>query len=80
MAGTVIAPSATITGGTSIGRDCSIGDYAVIDDCIIGDNVIINNGARLSHCFIAHGATVDAGVEKSRHYLSKSSDLPISLP
>ena len=79
MPGTVIAESARITGGTSIGHNCTIGADVTIDDCIIGDGCVIGDGATLSKSFIAHGAQVAPGANKSAIYLSKSSELPISL-
>ena len=79
MQSTVIAPDSLITGGTSIGARCLIGAATVIDDCIIGDDVTIEDGAHLSHSFIAHGATISAGTVKNGHYLSKKLDLPIPL-
>jgi mannose-1-phosphate guanylyltransferase len=79
MAGTTIAPDAIISGGTSIGSGCSIGAGARIHDCIIGDNVTIGAGAELTESFIFHGTAVQAGIKKSRHYLSTTADLPISL-
>jgi mannose-1-phosphate guanylyltransferase len=79
MAGTTIAADAVITGGTSIGARCSIGSGVRIDDCIIGDDVTIGEGAVLTHCFLAHGADIAAGTQKSAHYLSKKFDLPINL-
>lgn len=79
MPGTTIAPDSAITGGTSIGAGCTIASGVVINDCIIGDGVRIGTGAHLSHCFIAHGTEIAAGTMKSRHYLSKKLDLPISL-
>jgi len=79
LPGTTIAPDAIITGGTSIGSGCSIGAGARIHDCIIGDNVTIGAGAELTESFILHGTAVQAGIKKSRHYLSTAADLPISL-
>lgn len=79
LPGTTIAPDAIITGGTSIGSGCSIGAGARIHDCIIGDNVTIGAGAELTESFIFHGTAVQAGIKKSRHYLSTTADLPISL-
>ena len=55
MADCVIAPGATITGGTSIGARCQIGAGATIDDCIIGDDVTVGAGASLTRSFLAHG-------------------------
>lgn len=79
MADTTIAADALITGGTSIGARCSIGSGVRIDDCIIGDDVTIGDGAVLAHSFIAHGAVIAPGTQKSAHYLSKKLDLPINL-
>lgn len=79
MSGTVIAESAVITGGSSIGSNCVIGADVTIDDCIIGDGCVVGDGAWLAHSFIAHGAAVAPGAQKSAIYLSKSAELPISL-
>ena len=79
MADCVIAPGATITGGTSIGARCQIGAGATIDDCIIGDDVTVGAGASLTRSFLAHGAEVAPGATFLERYLSKSADLPISL-
>jgi len=79
MSGTTIAPSAAITGGTSIGARCVIATGAVIDDCIIGDDVTIGEGSHLAHSFIAHGSVIAPGSAKNARYLSQMLDLPISL-
>ena len=79
MSGTTIAPSAAITGGTSIGARCVIATGAVIDDCIIGDDVTIGEGSHLAHSFIAHGSVIAPGSAKNARYLSQKLDLPISL-
>ncbi len=79
MPGTTIAPSAVITGGTSIGAGSTIAAGVILDDCIIGDGVTIGAGANLTHCFIAHGTEIAPGTIKRGHYLSKKLDLPISL-
>ena len=79
MPRTTIAADAIITGGTSIGFDCSIGAGARIHDCIIGNKVTIGAGVELSQSFIFHGTDVASGVKKSHHYLSTTADLPISL-
>ena len=41
MPGTTIAPSAVITGGTSIGAGSTIAAGVILEDCIIGDGVTI---------------------------------------
>ncbi len=45
--GTIIDPSATILGPTTIGRGCYIGPGAVIDNSVIGDNVNVAQGCQL---------------------------------
>ena len=79
MPGTTIAPTAAITGGSSIGSGCTIASGVTLDDCIIGNGVSIGMDAHLTHCFIAHGTEIAPGTIKSGHYLSKKLDLPISL-
>ena len=79
QSGSSISPTAHITGKSSLGRNVTVGDGAVIDDCIIGDGATIGAGARLSHCFIFHGTKVAPGVEKSYFYLSQRLSEPIKL-
>jgi mannose-1-phosphate guanylyltransferase len=79
MPGAVIAASARVTGGSAIGANTVIEDGVIIDDCIIGDNVRVGKDARLSHCFISHGAHVPAAAIKESIYLSESAELPIIL-
>lgn len=80
MPGCTIAPTASITGKSSLGRNVIVEDDAVIDDCIIGDNVTIGAGAHLTECFIFHNTTVAPGVDQSRHYLSTGISEAINLP
>ncbi|MBN1562775.1 MAG: multidrug transporter [Anaerolineae bacterium] len=62
--GTVIDPSATILGPTTIGRKCYIGPGVVIDNCAIGDNVTIDQGCQLmlsvigNNCFLPFRAAL----------------------
>ncbi len=62
--GTTIDPSAIIIGPTTIGRHCSIGPGAVIDNSIIGDNVNIAQGCQLmlsvvgNNCFLPFRAAL----------------------
>ena len=79
MPGSVIDPSAKITGKSSLGVNVTIGANVLIDDCIIGDNVTIGAGALLSHCFIFHNTSIPAGLHQSRHYLSTAISEPINL-
>lgn len=79
QSGSLISPTAHITGKSSLGRNVTVGDGAVIDDCIIGDGATIGAGARLSHSFIFHGTEVAPGFEKSHFYLSQRLSEPIKL-
>ncbi len=54
--GTVIRPNTTITGRTTIGRDCDIGPNAVIADSTIGD------GCRVV-ASVVEGALLEEGVQ-----------------
>jgi mannose-1-phosphate guanylyltransferase len=80
MAGCEIAPSAIITGKSSLGKNVKVGASARIDDCIIGDNVVIGEAVVASHSFIFHGTTVEKGREFTRHYLSNAIFEAINLP
>lgn len=79
MPGSLIDPSAKVTGKSSLGTNVTVGANAQIDDCIIGDNVTIGAGAQLSHCFVFHNTSIPAGLEQSRHYLSTAISEPINL-
>ena len=52
----VIDPSATITGPTTIGDNCTIGAGVVIDNCTIGSNVNISQGCQLLLSTVGDGA------------------------
>lgn len=53
--GTVIHPTAVITGPASIGENCNIGPGVMIDNCTIGDNVTIDDGCVLMMSTVAGG-------------------------
>ncbi len=61
---TIIDPSATILGPTTIGRNCYIGPGVVIDNSIIGDNVNVAQGCQLmlsvvgNNCFLPFRAAL----------------------
>ena len=54
--GTVIHPTAVITGPAQIGDNCHIGPGVLIDNCTIGDNVSIDDGCVLMMSTIANGS------------------------
>ncbi len=53
--GTVIHPTAVITGPAEIGENCNIGPGVMIDNCTIGNNVTIDDGCVLMMSTIADG-------------------------
>jgi bifunctional UDP-N-acetylglucosamine pyrophosphorylase/glucosamine-1-phosphate N-acetyltransferase len=54
---TVIEPYVQLLGATSIGADCRIRSYSVIEDSTLGDQVLIRNG-----CIIASSTIADSAV------------------
>jgi mannose-1-phosphate guanylyltransferase len=68
LEGSKISPSASITGGTVIGRNTQIAADAQISGCVIGDGAIIGAGARLTDCFVAEGFEVPAQVISFDNY------------
>ena len=57
-----IAPDATVSGGSVIGRSARIESLAQIEGSVIGDGAVIGAGARLKNCFVADGFHVPASV------------------
>lgn len=53
--GTVIHPSAIVTGPAYIGENCNIGPGVMIDNCTIGDNVTIDDGCVLMMSAVGNG-------------------------
>jgi len=68
LEGSKISPSASITGGTVIGRNAQIAADAQISGCVIGDGAVIGAGARLTDCFVADGFEVPAEVFSFDNY------------
>lgn len=48
-----IAPSASLLGFNTIGKNCIIGKNVVLEDCIIWDDVEIKDNIKLKNCIIA---------------------------
>jgi carbonic anhydrase/acetyltransferase-like protein (isoleucine patch superfamily) len=53
--GTVIHPTAVITGPTEIGENCTIGPGVMIDNSTIGNNVTVDDGCVLMMSTVADG-------------------------
>ena len=47
-ADTIIEPFVQLLGRTTIGSDCRIRSYSVIEDSTIGDDVLVRNGSIIS--------------------------------
>ena len=62
--------SADLTGGTAIGRHCSIGAGASIRGSIISDGSTIGEGVTLENCFVARSTKVPAGARYENSYIS----------
>jgi len=77
-AGTTIASSATLTGGTSIGAASVIGSGCKITNSIIGDGVVVGDNCTISDSFILHGSVITANSEIAEKYISPTENSPIS--
>lgn len=55
--GTVILPCTMLRGRVEIGRDCTIGPNAVLQDCIIGNGVTVN-ASQLTQSTVGAGAKI----------------------
>jgi bifunctional UDP-N-acetylglucosamine pyrophosphorylase/glucosamine-1-phosphate N-acetyltransferase len=53
---TILEPFVQLLRGTTIGSECRIASYSVVDSSKIGDNVLIRNGCILSEATVADGA------------------------
>lgn len=54
-----IAPSAKISGATSIGRNCSVGEDAFLEDSILWDGATVVSGSHLRRCIVRDGSTAE---------------------
>jgi len=71
--------SASLAGGTAIGRHCSIGANVSIVGSIISDGAIIEDGALIENSFVARGARVPAGASFDGYYISSEKIEPLTL-
>jgi bifunctional UDP-N-acetylglucosamine pyrophosphorylase / glucosamine-1-phosphate N-acetyltransferase len=55
---TVIEPYVQLLGATSVGSECRIRSYSVIQDSQLGDNVTVRNGCILDHAEVRNGAVL----------------------
>jgi len=57
-ADTVIEPFVQLLGKTTVGEDCRIRSYSVIENSTIADKVLIRNGSLLAEAMIGAGAVI----------------------
>ena len=74
-----IDPSATLTGGSAIGRHCIVEGDVTIAGSIISDGSIIGRGSVLENCFVARGTQVPAGTSCENTYISSEKMAPLTL-
>lgn len=77
MPGATIDPTATIKGGSCIGRDSVVGAGVTIDRSIIEAGASIDSGAVITDSFVAAGAHVDKGAEIASSFVTNGEILPI---
>jgi mannose-1-phosphate guanylyltransferase len=77
MLGSIIDPSAQLTGGSCVGRGASIGAGAHIDGSIIEAGAVIGSQAIITNSFIAAGAVVDKAAKIASSFVTKGEILPI---
>ncbi len=57
-AGTVIEPFVQLLGKTSVGADCLIRSYTVIENCTVGDKVLVRQSCILTDSTVKNGAKI----------------------
>ena len=55
---TIIEPFVQLLGNTTVGSDCRIRSYTVIENCTIGDGVLIQNGCMLENSSVLEAASL----------------------
>jgi mannose-1-phosphate guanylyltransferase len=61
LPGAVVAASANICGGTTIGRDAVIGAGAAVDGSVVFDGARVHDGAKVRRSVVGAGAVIGAG-------------------
>jgi mannose-1-phosphate guanylyltransferase len=77
MPGSVIDPTAVITGGSCIGPNSSIGAGVHIDGSIVEAGSVIGPNAKISDSFVAAGAKVENNVKITSSFVTNSEILSI---
>jgi mannose-1-phosphate guanylyltransferase len=61
LSGAQVAETATVTGGSVIGRDCVVGAGARVDEAIVMDGAVIEADAVVTASIVGTGARIGAG-------------------
>lgn len=61
LPGAEVAASAVLTGGSTVGRGCTVGDGAVVDGSVLFDGAVVAAGAHVLRSVVGAGAQVGAG-------------------
>lgn len=77
MPGSKIDPTATIGGGSCIGRNSIVGTDVTIQRSIIESDATIESGAIITDSFVAAGAHVDKGAVIASSFVTIGEILPI---
>jgi len=77
MPGSVIDPTAVITGGSCIGPNSSVGAGVHIDGSIVEAGSVIGPNATISDSFVAAGAKVENNVKITSSFVTNSEILSI---
>jgi mannose-1-phosphate guanylyltransferase len=61
--GSEISPKADLRAPCVVGRDCRVGDGAVIERSVLLDGCVVEEGASVSNSILSAGVTVDGGAQ-----------------
>lgn len=76
MAGSDVAASAVLTGGTCVGPGCSVGEGAVVDGSVLLDGAVVGEKATVRASAVGPGARVGAGAVLDGVVLADSVEVP----
>ncbi len=79
-AGSIIDPSAVITGGSAIGQRATVSADAVVEGSIICDGAKVLAGAQIHNCFVAADAIVPAHLQVRNSYVSQEEIVGLAPP
>jgi mannose-1-phosphate guanylyltransferase len=75
LAGAVVAPSATVIGGTVVGAGSKVGPGAMIDGSVLHDGAVIGADAKVTASVVGAGATIGSGAVLDRVVVGAGADI-----